>query len=103
MYSLSVIVCFVKTKIASNEVKQGVHVVVRVTEVILGRQTSVQCVAYLQCPVKGVLLEGSGVLVVMIPCADAAFWNDHDAEVIEQQPRILNSEIQSQIVDRRHI
>ena len=63
----------------------------------IGCHASVQCIADLQYPVKRVLPECFGVLVVMVPCADAAFWNDHDAEVAEQQPRILNIEIQSEI------
>ena len=63
----------------------------------IGCHASVQCIADLQYPVKRVLPERFGVLVVMVPCADAPFWNDRDAEVADQQPEILNSEIQSEI------
>ena len=38
-----------------------------------------------------------GVLMMMIPGADAAFRNDHNDEIGQQQPEVVDGEIKNEI------
>jgi len=42
-------------------------------------------------------LVSQGVLVVMIPGANTTFWNQHQHEISEQEPEIVDAEENNEI------